>query len=1593
MNKNSYKKVLVIGFNLWLLFVNSGYLALLEIFDNGVVKVKAETTTLTKALDWDGGEYEGTESDTDQGSVRLEADGGWDKREMTTPTWPINAGGTYLADSGYIYTFHGNGSTRFSRYQASDDRWKTLADLPRSSNGFSDMVKIGDYIYAEFGYYQEDFWRYHIPTNTWEQRASMPELANYGISLVTDGTSVYLVRAATREVYVYSIGDNAWTLHGLLYTTSSYTKSVYNDGNIYYHTTHNPGWWYKYNLEAKTNTRLADMPANRYYDSDFEVHDGYIYVLRSANTTDFWRYSIAENSWSAMRSTPWATYQGSGVVYEAVSGKLYVFRGNGSYDFWKYDITSNTFSGLTDVPIAVGAGSDLVRYQDKFYVPRGSGTTTFYEYNISSDTWTTKAVLPNGVSYRTMGVSAGSYLYFYRGNNTTEFYRYDPAGDSWTTMAVTPAAVGYGGVLAYPGSGDYIYGTRGSGTASFWRYSISGNSWDDAAASDLPGGLVIENGGAMTSDGTDLYLEPGIGISRLVKYVPLTDTWEELPNTPFAPYAGADIAYSSGQIYAIEGGWDNGFWVYDLTSSLWRKLPDFKGVAMYDRGVGDGASLEFDQDGELYMLWGSSSWFNKFSPTEYKYRTSGTWTSAVKDLSYVSEWSSLNVTSSTAGDSSVGILTRTSADLASWSDWQAVSGTTISSPVNRYIQVKASLTASTDRENTPVVTEISISYTGDVTAPTNPDSLTSSSQSVGGASLTSGTTYSYPHPYFSWAGASDGQTSVSGYYVYFGADEGADPESAGTWQTASNYIVTEPLGQTSYYLRIKTKDTAGNVRASWSAFTYVYSGIPSEYAMSVTTSDEFGGGELSSIQPWSDEIKLASASGGVWLEERVSLSPTYYGYGSKNWAYTASTNKFYAFNGNNNLLFYEYDAGSDVWTRLADAPANVYVGGGIIEGPEGYLYAMQGNNTNAFWIYSITENTWYDAEASDLPQTVYYGASMVYDGERFIYALRGNSDDAFWQYDTVNNLWTTLAPVDFGYPTSAINNAVYTGGSLAYDGDDTIYAIQGSGRHEIATYSIASGTWTPINDLPKTANLGASITYDTDTDELYYSGGNDTVEMYKLEVGSGTWSRIDDAPMTAYYGSSMRYVNGYIWYKRGVNSQYVFKYKTATNRWTLPTGGLFGANYAGTSYDTYSYGTIIKGEGTSYYIARGGGSEDFKVTRLANLPSGALYTTAMAYDGENGKVYYIAHHVQKLFVYTIASDSWSEDDVPPIMPNNYGNNLTYDGTRYLYWTRGQSTNFYRFDTQGETGSKWSQMANIPYIDYGGGLVLRDGYIYATRGGYTYSFFRYDIGANTWSDPLVADIPTGYRIAYGGALADGGDGYLYALRGENTSHFMRYSLASNTWSVITSMPGNATWGGALAGDGASRMFATAGAGTNNTRADGVYNYVMQTNSSGFVTSGTYTSQVFDLTKVYRFSNISLTYTMPGGTGITISTRTSTDGVTFGNWEEVSQGKTIGSTHEYQVNSTANRYIQIKIALSSDYGIASPVVTDYAVNYVQDMTEPSNPLDAGFVAYSTSTMSAQIASDTWNYHSQPHFVWPEAGSLNGASDGSAGSGVAG
>lgn len=226
---------------------------------------------------------------------------------------------------------------------------------------------------------------------------------------------------------------------------------------------------------------------------------------------------------------------------------------------------------------------------------------------------------------------------------------------------------------------------------------------------------------------------------------------------------------------------------------------------------------------------------SSFTTTPYTNTRVAVRPAAAVRLSGTKSWDTFNTTETANGGT---ITYRLSDDGGTtWKYWDGAAWSTSSG----FTQANSAATINTNITTFPVTTsgflwqailygngnqlvtlnEVVMESTSDLVAPVAPSSLTALNESGGLTSLTTNTWYSYTAPYFSWSGASDtGGSGVWGYYVYFGTDNTADPQTAGAFQVGSTYVPSSLTSGQTYYLRIRARDNAQNVSSIYAAFIY-----------------------------------------------------------------------------------------------------------------------------------------------------------------------------------------------------------------------------------------------------------------------------------------------------------------------------------------------------------------------------------------------------------------------------------------------------------------------------------------------------------------------------------------------------------------------------------------------------------------------------------------------------------------------------------------------------------------------------------------------------------------------------------------------------
>lgn len=1669
--------------------------------------------TVTTKAEWDLGQFEGVTSENSIDSIQLKPAGSWVARTWSSPEDIINIGHSSVIVGDYIYVFRGYSDSDFWRYDTVNNTWVTMTDTPEPTYYGADLTYLSTTgkIYASFGGYSKKFYSYDIESDSWTRLADFLDTPYAGSVIENDGTNIYATKGGNNtDFWVYIVGENKW------YSRSATSLAVYTgadlvnggDGYLYLLRGNNSRNLYRYDIEGRKWYPMADAPATgcsgaacNFYGEQKGVRVGdYLYFFRSYGTIHFLRYKFqgsGSNTWEVLDSdpAPQAVNNGS-LVYNSEEGLIYGFRSNGTTEFWKFDpdgtagqrwLGPKQISNTAGAIQYIGTGGDLIWNRQTgassaIYASLGRGTTAFFKFDLTTGNWSNAESNPTfTLGNDTKGTARSDGAIYTLRTGTTAAIVNIMIGGTWSAMSSqpTPYSAGDGASLAFVGND--LYYLRGGANACMYKYT-SGGSWGSCiptVVSDVGVGTTVtynpNTGARIVSDDTNVFMMPGDGETAFLKYTVSTGKWSNLAITPFAQYYGTDMTYNSnsGKIYALAGYYKDETWEYDIFGDSWRRLPDNQKFT-FGRGPYNGASIEYAGGTSIYATLGQavtstptgSADMWSFTVPATNYLTAGTYyyQGHEIDLGQVSQGTTFTFSQNKPANTDVKYEICSNTDGLTCSSWHDVTDGDISDhdgfALEQYAWIKITLSTS-DGASTPTVYDYTINYASSDTVPSVPNSLVARSQQTGETNITSGTGYSYEHPYFSWSAGTDNGSGVSGYYVYFGKDPDADPATDGTYQAGLTYLVNEPMTYDTspvvhdygtYYLIIKAKDGDGLVSDSWDAFTYLYKGVSPPQTLTKTNQDDFNyvGADFDSgnisYSAVDGSLRLNNTS-GFWNQKRLSASTQYTYTGGElalagcKTAGTKSLNEnhcLYTFRGNTSQILMRYEIETDTWIDSSSTPAElqaalatVNYGGSMVEGPEGYIYASRGyvgSANTTFWVYDIANKEWTELEGA--PKGFQYGSVMVYDGNRYIYVLTG-TDDAFFAYDTCNGEgdctqgWIQLANANFGNPNTSDGQRTAAGADGTYDGRNNIYVSQGGLYPYFAKYSIAdspaygetANTWTVLASAPVGFYNGGSVAFDDDH-SIYALAGNTRMNFMKYDINSNAWTMMANAPATISYGASIVKYGDYFYITRGGTNTTFYRYNISENTWETPNRDFFGPHdVSGTVYFPFSNGASITQDGDeSVYMIRGGRDNTFEKynvqsgdsTKLTNLPVGAYNGASIAYNDYDNSVYYVPGDMRArrtvgdtknpyFFKYSITNNSWTEITADRPSGQVYvGSSMTSDGTN-LYLTQGNSgTTWWKYDPTADEGSRWSSMATTSSCSSstGSSILYKDGTIYRTQGSGGGGTTNCKFSGGSWLS--MGNIPN--PIGAGSMLMDGGDGYIYLARGGNNTNYYRYDTSQSgagSWEDLSStypVPAYITTGGSGT-NLKNRNWITSGAGAGTTYSDGIYNYVISssTNETGFVKTGTYTSEAIDLTQVYKFANIGVSYTTPPNTSLEIQTRTFSNGSLWTSWATVSDDHSFGTNHVFSINSNPNKYIQVKMIFSSSDQVYSPTVDSYTINYYQDTQEPNAP--SSVTAYRGVGNTATIASGSWFNYTAPHFEWPEAGEGGGAYDNTGGSGISG
>lgn len=1300
---------------------------------------------------------------------------GWDT-PACAPNW-FNDGSAVAYDGAdTIYALRGDNTTTFWKYSLSTNVWTACATTPGGTTLYrasSMCFANGDYIYVFRGNQTGIFWRYKISADTWND---------------IDPADMTVLDATFTADYGCSM---AWLGGDYIYATLGYHQTVAANRKLLL----------RYSISGNTWTQLASTPAEQEGGCDlvWPGQGNYIYATQGNNTTGFWRYSISGNTWEVLTSTPNTIKYGGSLAWAYGTNYLYLMRGNatnGGAFFYRYSMGLNSWETMRAMPMSYtweGGTLLTISNSDYLYAMPAYYQRDFVRYSVSRNNWVDLTPAPAPIAEGGNVLYDGSAnLYVCGGASTTNFWKYTLAADTWTTLAAIPATVNYGADMVLAGS-DNIYLIRGTSTNIFYKYTISTNTWE--AAASLPNTASYGSGLAYIPTVNAIYCARASSSSDFYKYDIASNSWSVMTSFSFTLSYGGGLHYpgTGDFMYMFGSNGQQSFYKYSISQNSWTQLTNApSGFGYYPQMVYAGFGDKIYATGANY---GPSSTTNH--AWWYYSTTSNTWTTLtntpfkyyqVTDFARANDYIYSLVGNSTpyitkycvldSGATPSISLINPAAGPTSGNSPVSITGTGFypgltltfggQAATNIVFNDATSLTATVPSGSAGAVNVVI----------TNPNTKTST--------LVGGFTYE-TKPYLTSATpqilASSGGTpvTITGSNFVSGATVSIGGVSATGVLVIDSFTITctAPAGSAVVDLTVTNPDFQAasltgcfefEAANSWNEIAPLpvnaYNGLSFCYP---------GTGDFTYIWPYastSTAFYRYSFSSNSYL--LLAPVPTTGGYGA-DMIYVSSTNALYVIRGGNTNIFYRYNISSNTWDTLTACTSNVNTGGFLVyTGSGDFIYCAPGANTSTFLRYSISGNNWSPMTSCTVNITT--GGSGVYpDSGDYIYAI--TSSNIFYRYSISGNSWLQMTNLPF---------STSYGADVVFCGDGYIYGVRGGTGAEFARYNITGNTWANLTAVPVGVYRCGKMAYIPNLNAIIIIPGYNTQYVFKYYLATQRWSKFASIPNTMSYGNICGTADKKIFVMRGQGGSEFYKYDTVTNVSSVTTALPWGCNDGA---------GITQVDSTYLYVLRGNNQSSFAKfnmttsawTTLTDAPAIIANGGDIVYPGTGDYIYVIAGNSTSYFWrYSISQNNWQSLASTP-NPVSAGGAICYGGSRIYLSVGNSQTGFYSYDI---TSNAWSVESSAPFTIGTGFDMAWPGYgdvIYAIQGNLTNGFWGYFTTTKSWVSLQSAP----FNYGTGGFLTYGNDNYLYAITGSNGLYFSRYRLLfeSLTPSITTVFPAN------------------------------------------------------------------------------------------------------------------------------------------------------------------------------------------------------------
>ncbi|MEO0132127.1 MAG: choice-of-anchor J domain-containing protein [candidate division WOR-3 bacterium] len=344
------------------------------------------------------------------------------------PNWAANTGTytvrcTVLLD-GDQQVSNNHRDTTVTVTEVQDYGWSSLAPISqtyRVKDGGALTYVPQKGIYAFVGNKTNLFYHYNIENNTWTPKRSLPNglFVGNGASLCNDGeNNIYaIVGNKTTKFLMYNIARDTWNeLQDVPLRAPNSKKEV----------------------------KIAGGAGLAYVKSE---NGDYVYLVKGNNTTQFFRYKIAADTWDTLVAqiplgpTGKAKVKDGSAITTDGQYFIYLVKGGTVSEFYLYNVSSDTWINLDGIPTTfpnakkIGKGTALAytitNFVPQIYALKGN-SYEFWRYNIQTNSWRACDNIINSPAYNKK-VGAGAALtavdgtiYALKGNNTPDFFKYKP---------------------------------------------------------------------------------------------------------------------------------------------------------------------------------------------------------------------------------------------------------------------------------------------------------------------------------------------------------------------------------------------------------------------------------------------------------------------------------------------------------------------------------------------------------------------------------------------------------------------------------------------------------------------------------------------------------------------------------------------------------------------------------------------------------------------------------------------------------------------------------------------------------------------------------------------------------------------------------------------------------------------------------------------------------------------------------------------------------------------------------------------------------------------------------------------------------------